>query len=135
MRMSASQYRDLMKKSGPPSVGHAKPNRPTGSGPSVLEARFAQHLLALKLPVACTEYQFHPIRKWRFDFAWPEYRLAVEIEGGVLSRGRHVRPQGFTNDCEKYNQATQMGWRVLRFTSADIRSGAAIEMVQNILRQ
>ena len=61
------------------------------------------------------EYQFHPTRKWRFDFAWPAVRLAVEVEGGVYGRGRHVRPSGFIKDCEKYNAAALAGWVVLRF--------------------
>ena len=62
------------------------------------------------------EYRFAPPRHWRFDFAWPAVKLAVEIEGGVWSRGRHTRGKGFIADCDKYNAATMLGWRVLRFT-------------------
>lgn len=63
------------------------------------------------------EYRFHPVRKWRFDFAYPDKKIAVECEGGVWTRGRHTRGMGFIQDCEKYNEATLMGWRVLRYSS------------------
>ena len=66
------------------------------------------------------EFQFAPPRRWRFDFAWPAFRVAVELEGGVWTRGRHVRPKGFLADVEKYNHATRLGWAVLRLTDADL---------------
>jgi very-short-patch-repair endonuclease len=60
------------------------------------------------------EHKFHDTRKWRFDFAWPPKRVAVEVEGGVFSHGRHNRPAGFIADAEKYNAASLAGWLVLR---------------------
>ena len=63
------------------------------------------------------EYRFAPPRRWRFDRAWPAERVAVELEGGVWSKGRHVRPAGFEADVEKYNAATAHGWRVFRITA------------------
>lgn len=91
----------------------------SGAGGSSLEAAFLAHLrtLAPTLPPPEREYIFAPPRKWRFDFVWPRARLAVEVEGGVWSGGRHTRPQGFENDVEKYNTATVEGWRVLRCTA------------------
>ena len=37
------------------------------------------------------EYKFHKTRKWRFDFAYPDIQLAVEIDGGQwrAGGGRH----------------------------------------------
>lgn len=61
------------------------------------------------------EYRFHLARKWRFDYAWPLRMVAVEIEGGIWSGGRHTRGKGFLGDMQKYNQATLLGWRVLRY--------------------
>lgn len=61
------------------------------------------------------EYRFDPVRRWKFDFAMVEQKIAVEVEGGVWTRGRHVRPAGFIADCEKYNAAVMQGWRVLRY--------------------
>lgn len=63
------------------------------------------------------EYKFHPTRKWRFDFANVSEKIAIEIEGGIYSQGRHTRGSGFRNDTIKYNQATILGWRVLRYCS------------------
>ena len=63
------------------------------------------------------EYRFHPVRKWRFDFAIPEHRVAIEVEGCVFQNGRHVRGVGYRGDCEKYNEAVKLGWRVLRYTT------------------
>lgn len=66
------------------------------------------------------EYRFHPKRKWRFDYAIVDKKIAIEVEGGVWVSGRHISPQGFIKDMEKYNTATSMGWRVLRFLPADL---------------
>ncbi len=71
------------------------------------------------------EYRFHPDRKWRFDFAWPDSRLAVEIEGLTRGGGRHQRMTGYTSDCEKYREAVRLGWRVLRYTSIEMQERPA----------
>lgn len=62
------------------------------------------------------EFRFHPQRRWRFDFAWPDRKLAVECEGGIFSFGRHTRGAAYSKDCEKYNQSALLGWTVLRYT-------------------
>lgn len=82
-----------------------------------------------------TEYRFEPPRCWRFDLAWPSLKVAVELEGGKWSSGRHTRPIGFQNDCVKYNRAVELGWRVLRYTADDLRkrSDDVLEQVTNVL--
>lgn len=72
------------------------------------------------LPVPVTEYRFCPTRRWRFDLAYPDRKIAIEAEGGAFTRGRHTRGIGMTLDCEKYNAAVVRGWRVLRYTAANI---------------
>ncbi len=67
------------------------------------------------------EYVFSK-RKWTFDFAFVQWALAVEIEGGVFSGGRHVRGKGYSNDIEKYNEAVLLGWRLLRFTPQQLEA-------------
>ena len=90
---------------------------------------FALHCRAEKLfPVR--EFKFHADRKWRFDFCFPTIMLAIEIEGGF--GGRHQRG-GFAKDIEKYNTATKMGWRVLRYTTAMVIQGDAINDVLEFL--
>lgn len=71
------------------------------------------------------EFRFAPPRKWRFDWAWPERLVAVEIEGGVWIRGRHTRGSGFVKDMEKYNEAGFRGWRVFKFTPDQLKQGLA----------
>ena len=68
------------------------------------------------IPAPETEYRFHPPRRWRFDFAWPAQKVAVEIEGILYQDGgsRHQRGAGFVADCEKYEAALLLGWRVYR---------------------
>lgn len=88
---------------------------------------------AFKLPKPELEYRFHDVRNWRADFCWPEEKLIVEFEGGVYSGGRHIRGRGFENDCIKYNTATLMGYRVLRFTTRHVNQGTAIQMVREAL--
>jgi hypothetical protein len=93
---------------------------------------------AAGLPLPVTEYSFHPVRKWRFDFAWPAFRLAVEKEGGTENRwnpGRHNRPEGYAKDCEKYSTAALGGWTVLRFTSGQIASGQALKTIELALKE
>jgi len=100
---------------------------------SHLEQTLAFHLAAAKLPVPVREYRFHPPRRWKFDFCYPEQKIAIECEGGTWTNGRHTRGKGFKNDCEKYNQATIDGWRVLRFTSDMIKSGEALQTIEAAL--
>jgi very-short-patch-repair endonuclease len=78
------------------------------------------------------EYLFHPKRRWRFDFYFANAKLAVEIEGGV--GGRHQRIGGFVGDCHKYNAAGLMGIIVLRYTTAMVMDGTAINDVLSVLR-
>ena len=96
---------------------------------SDLERSLATQMKWLKLPEPATEYRFWPERRWRFDFAFPEVKLAVEVEGGAYSGGRHVRPDGFEKDTEKYNMAAIEGWCVLRFTKATIENKTAAATV------
>ena len=98
-------------------------------GSSQYEAVFAFQVRATGLPAPVREYRFHPRRQWRFDFCWPAYNLAVEIEGAVWTRGRHTRGSGFVQDMEKYNAAAVAGWRVLRFDPEAVLNGTARELV------
>lgn len=109
-----------------------KPPKPL----SVLEETFLLHLRSSSLESGLErEFRFAPPRRWRFDFAWPDKKIAIELEGGVYSSGRHVRAQGFENDCLKYNEAVLRGWRVLRFAGRQITNGAAINTTQELFCQ
>lgn len=87
---------------------------------SSLELRFLKLWEEADGPELAIEHRFHPVRKWRFDFACIEFKVAIEVEGGTWSGGRHTRGSGYAADCEKYNEATMMGWSVLRLTSQQV---------------
>lgn len=101
---------------------------------SLGEETLMQHIRADKLPEPEREYEFHPERKWRFDFAWPELRIAVEVDG-MHPSGRHNTPQGIANDNDKRNEAQIMGWLVLAFTAKQVTSGQGIDTLTKILEQ
>lgn len=75
------------------------------------------------------EYKFHPVRKWRMDFACPELKICIEIDGGIFIGGRHSRPIGMLKDNEKLNTAASMGWLVLRFTPQQKQKTATFELI------
>jgi very-short-patch-repair endonuclease len=85
---------------------------------SALASKFVLLWKAAGGPELTPEYKFHPTRKWRFDFALPDYKLAIEIDGGAFLPfgGRHGRGMGMVKDCEKYRAAADLGWRVWRFS-------------------
>lgn len=80
------------------------------------------------------EFRFHPTRRWRFDYAWPDRKVAVEIEGGIWTGGAHVRGAHFLSDAEKYNTATSIGWRVFRFTPTQLKNGEAQHFMKEVLK-
>lgn len=100
---------------------------------SHLERALAFDIKVYGLPEPEEEHRFHPTRKWRFDFAWPAQMVAAECEGGTWVGGAHVRGKHFESDCEKYAEATLLGWRVLRVTGRQIEEGKAIQWLRKIL--
>lgn len=96
------------------------------------------------LPQVLPEWFFHKKRQWRFDFAFVELKLAVEIEGGIWARkgakkceecgevpkGGHSTGKGMLEDMEKYNAATIEGWRLLRVTPDQVQDGTALALIE-----
>ncbi|TOA43715.1 hypothetical protein CGK26_23080 [Vibrio parahaemolyticus] len=83
-----------------------------------LHARVQRNLIGL--PPYQTEVLFHPTRKWRMDYAWPDLKIALEVHGGTHSNGRHTRGVGFANDREKMNEAQLLGWIVIEIASDNL---------------
>lgn len=94
---------------------------------------FAAFCKSEGLPEPVAEFRFHPVRRWRFDYAWPGEMVALEVEGGVFTRGRHTQPTGFIKDIEKYNAATCGGWRVLRCLPRDLCSAKTANMLWEVI--
>jgi very-short-patch-repair endonuclease len=81
------------------------------------------------------EFMFlKPRRRYRADFAWPELKLLVEVEGGVYSGGRHVRGKGFTEDLHRSNLAQLENYMILRFTGEQIKSGLALDLIERAIK-
>lgn len=95
----------------------------------VLIAELKQHAL----PAPIEEHRFHPVRKWRFDLAFLQSKVAIEIHGGIWSGGRHTRGMGFENDREKINEAQIMGWKVLEYSTGQVMDGVPILDLKRVL--
>lgn len=117
---------------------------------SKLENALMMQIKAQNLPIPETEYRFaaeyvgtgkglrqrlqqHDLRDWRFDFAWPGYKIAVEVEGGLFINGRHNTGKGYEMDLLKYSKAMRLGWTVYRCGKALIQSGEAIGTIMIIM--
>ena len=98
-----------------------------------LEGRFEHQLKLAGITGYVREHRFCE-RRYRMDFAFIDILVAVEVEGGIHSRGRHVRPKGFQEDARKYRRAAIAGWLVLRVTSADINDGSAIADLEKAIK-
>ncbi len=94
---------------------------------------FLRALEVRGLPRPEREWKFDAKRRWRFDYAWPQQMVALEVEGGVWTGGRHTRGAGFLKDIEKYNRAAVLGWRLLRVTPDKLVSFGTFEMLREIL--
>lgn len=87
-----------------------------------------------KLPVPVPEHRFHSVRKHRMDWAWPSQRLALEVEGGVWSKGRHGRGSGIIKDIEKHTLAAEEGWRIIRVVPSTLFTDATAASIRLALR-
>lgn len=73
------------------------------------------------IPEYVEELKFHPVRKFRFDWAIPSLKIGIEYEGVISKKSRHTTINGYTTDCVKYNLATTHGWKILRYTAKNYR--------------
>lgn len=78
-----------------------------------------------------SEYKFHPTRRWRFDY-FHKSGVAIELEGGVYTGGRHTRGTGFLKDMEKYNEAASRGILVFRVPAHNI-TAEWLEPIKSII--
>jgi len=118
----------------------SRPRAPRSARPAANHVRSQPHQLLL-LHLAASgitgweaEYRFHPVRRWRFDIAFVDRKIAVEVDGGGWIQGRHSRGGGMHSDAEKLSAAAILGWRVLRVTPQWVRSGDAVRWIQEALR-
>lgn len=90
---------------------------------SVLEARMAWLLFTAGFEGYATQY---PIRYWGGyyypDFAFPDKRLVLELDGQVKYEGTDFERQiVLEQEAERQSEITQQGWKVARFKWDDFR--------------
>jgi very-short-patch-repair endonuclease len=89
--------------------------------------------VSMGLPKPVAELTFHPTRKWRFDFAWPEYKVALEVNGGSWIAGRHNTGSGSAKDREKFTNAAMLGWRIAYCTPQELNTSALLLTIRQCL--
>ena len=89
------------------------------------------------LPAPQAEYRFHPERKWRIDWAWPDQKVGLEVDGGIWipGGGRHTRGAGWLRDTEKLNTLAVMGYRMVRATPQQIADGSILPVLHQVLNE
>ena len=106
-------------------------------GPSLSE-RLLLQLRRLGIPAPARELALHPSRRWRFDYAWPTWKLAVEVDGGTFARGRasgHTSISGMARDREKDAEAAILGWSVIRVDAAHVDNGIGADWVRRWIKE
>ena len=102
---------------------------------SELEETLALLIREAGLPEPERECRFDKVRRFRFDFAWVEQKLGVEVQGGTYTKGAHSSGVGLERDYEKLNTASAGGWTVLMFSRKMIESGYAVEMIKQVMER
>jgi very-short-patch-repair endonuclease len=103
------------------------------------EALFAFQLQASGAPQWERQYRFaHELgREWRWDFAWPGLKLAVEIQGGIWKKGggAHSHPTDILRNMAKHNDGAKLGWRLLQFSTDEVKSGEGLAYTMTVIRR
>lgn len=99
------------------------------------ETYFALQITEAGLPAPVREYKFHPSRRFRFDFCYPDLLLGIEIDGATYSGGRHTTGAGYSKDCEKFALAAIEGYRVIRITTQQVSKGLGIEWLKEYFKR
>lgn len=95
---------------------------------------FAQLLRNCGLPMPITEHEWEPTgRKWRWDYSWPDHKVALEVDGGGWQGGRHHRKLGRDEDNEKQNEAMRFGWRVIRVDPQQLTTMDTMDLLADLL--
>jgi len=88
---------------------------------------------AARLPEPEAEARFHPTRRWKFDYLFRGFGLAVEVQGGNFVRGRHVQGAALIQEYEKLNAAAALGYRIIFVTPRQVANGQALAAIEAAL--
>jgi len=135
MKRTPEWYEDYQKRRSQPTNAQIAAQWNGNVVPAKLVTLYPLVTLCRQMRIAepLPEFRFHPTRRWRFDYAFPTQMLAVEIEGGLWTNGRHSRGSGAIADLEKYSEAAILGWRVLYATPDELKNGVALDRVMRAL--
>jgi very-short-patch-repair endonuclease len=86
------------------------------------------------IPEPLTEYRFHPTRKFRADYCWPDKMVILECEGGVWIRGKHGRPSGIKSDMDRGNEIAKLGYRLLRFEPSAMMKQTTVDIILGTIK-
>lgn len=104
-------------------------------GETKISAKSIKWFLEASFPEIEWEFEvfFHPTRRWQFDLSNKEHKIAIEIEGGIFIGGAHGSISGILRDVEKYNEATALGWRIIRAVPTKITLTEIETLVKKII--
>jgi hypothetical protein len=85
------------------------------------------------LPRPVFEHRFAPPRRWAFDYAFIDAKVALEVEGGLWVRGAHMRGKHALSDMAKYNRAVELGWKVVRCTPQTLCSSVTLDLLRHLI--
>ena len=100
---------------------------------NALEEMFALQCEQAGLPTPLREYAAVPGRRFRWDFAWTDARVLVEINGGTYAHMGHSTGSGIARDYEKSNLAMLAGWRTFVFDRRMVEAGTALDVTAKAL--
>jgi hypothetical protein len=105
-----------------------------GADPHIL---FIAGLRSERLPVPTPEFSFamheSPPRKFRWDYAWIDAKVALEVQGSIWTRGAHGRGTGILRDHEKFSLGAALGWRLLLCTPKELCSANTFTLIKRAL--
>lgn len=94
----------------------------------------SKYLQSYGIPIPQFEYRFCPTRKWRMDLCWPDYKVYLEIQGGIwLPKARHTNGAALLKEWEKLNTATTLGWKPLFCQPADFFTDQTMDYIRKAL--
>jgi hypothetical protein len=115
-----SDARSTGKKHRPNRKKQGVPSKRKGRGKPDLEGAFRRRWRDLGGPKLAEQVKFHPTAGWKMDFCHLATMVAIEVHGGVFSRGRHVTGVGFSADRLKFNAAARCGWVTFELVPTDL---------------
>lgn len=105
-----------------------------GAAQSVLETRLLRLLQRAGLPRPVSQHQIRDRGRLIaiVDFAYPDAKLAIEVDGYRWHSGRRQ----WQHDLERRNEITKRGWRVIHVTAKDLRDRpeATVEIITEALK-